>query len=83
MAMPGEPSLSKERRRAFTLLARTHGTTEETLVLAYGFDRIIVATLVDTGLTTAHREIVAGPGRTRTEVVHIRISDAGRRAIEG
>jgi hypothetical protein len=84
VAPPGEPSLGKEQRRALALLARIpHGITEDTLVLAHGFDRTMVAGLVDAGLTTAQREIVTGPGRTTIEAVRIKISDAGRRAIEG
>ena len=81
---PGEPSLSKEQRRALALLARIpQGITEDTLVVAHGFDRTMVAGLVDTGLATAHREVVTDPGRTTIEVVRITISDAGQRAIEG
>jgi hypothetical protein len=66
------------------LLARfPHGINEDLLVLAHGFDRTMIAGLIEEGLVTAHREIVTGPGRTTTEVVRIRISDAGRRILEG
>jgi hypothetical protein len=58
-ASPGEPSLSKEQRRALALLARIPaGITEDTLVLAHGFDRAMIAGLVQEGLATAGREIV-------------------------
>jgi hypothetical protein len=78
---PREPSLSKEQRHALVLLASIpHGITEELLALAHGFDRAMIAQLVDTGLATAQREIVSG--RATIEVVRIRISDAGRQAIE-
>lgn len=66
------------------LLARfPHGINEDLLVLAHGFDRTMIAGLIEEGLVTARREIVTGPGRTTTEVVRIRISDAGRRILEG
>ena len=52
-------------------------------MLAYEFDRDLIAGLVDEGLATVQREIVTAPGRTTTEVVRIRISDAGRKALQG
>jgi hypothetical protein len=73
--------LSAEQRRVLVLLASIpHGVTEDTLVLAHGFDRGIIGGLVDEGLATAHRE--AGTGRATIEVVRIRITDAGRTALE-
>ena len=60
-----------------------HGITGEQLVLVHGFDRDMIARLVDAGLATAHREVATGPGRMTIEVVRIKISDAGRRAVEG
>ncbi len=57
-----------------------HGITVDLLALAHGFDRAMIAGLVDTGLATAQHEVVSG--RATIEVVRIRISDAGRRAIE-
>jgi hypothetical protein len=82
MAVPSrEPSLSKEQRHALALLASIpHGITEDLLALAHGFDRAMIAGLVDTGLAMAQHEIVSG--RTTIEVVRIRISEAGRQAIE-
>jgi hypothetical protein len=83
-ASPGKPNLSKEQHRVLALLDHIpHGITENTLVLAHGFDGTMIASLIDAGLATGQREIVTGPGRTTIEVVRIRISDAGRRAIEG
>jgi hypothetical protein len=80
----GEPSLSSEQHRALALLAGIpDGITEDTLVVAHGFDRTRVAGLVKEGPATADREVVTGPGRATIEVVRIRISDAGRRAVEG
>jgi hypothetical protein len=80
-ASPGERSLSREQRGALALLANfPNGITEELLALAHGFDRDMIAGLVHEGLATEGPEIVSG--RTTIEVVRIRISDAGRRAIE-
>jgi len=79
-----EPSLSAEQRRALALLASNlDGIIEELLVLAHGFNRDMIAGLVEAGLATAQREILAASDRTTIDVVRIRISDAGRRALEG
>jgi hypothetical protein len=79
---PREPSLSKEQRNALAPLASIpHGITEDLLALAHGFDPAMIVGLVGTGLATAQREIVSG--RTTIELVRIRITDAGRRALEG
>jgi hypothetical protein len=85
MAAPTrEPSLSAEQRRALALLASNlDGIIEELLVLAHGFNRDMIAGLVEAGLATAQREILAASDRTTIDVVRIRISDAGRRALEG
>jgi hypothetical protein len=81
---PKEPSLSEEQRHALALLASfPHGITEELLVLAHGFDRAMIGGLVNDGLAMAQREVATGPGRAVVEVVRIRISDAGQRALEG
>jgi hypothetical protein len=83
-ASPQEPNLTSEQRRALTLLASfRRGMFEDLLVVAHEFDRAMIAGLVEAGLATAWREIVTAPGHTTIEVVRIRISDAGRRALEG
>ena len=75
--------LNPMRRRALELLAsRSNGVTKKLLVHAHGFDTDMIAGLVRTGLATAERESVNGRGKT-IEVVRIRITEAGRRAIEG
>jgi hypothetical protein len=43
----------------------------------------MIAGLVDEGLATARREIIAASDRTTIEVARIMISDAGRSALEG
>ena len=46
-APPGEPSLNKEQRRAPDAAGRIpHGIVEDTLVLAHGFDRNMLAGLI-------------------------------------
>jgi hypothetical protein len=78
-----EPRLSEEQRRALTLLASIpQGITADQLALAHGFERTMIAGLVDEGFATAQREIVTVSRRTMIEVVRIRITDAGRMALE-
>jgi hypothetical protein len=82
-APPEEPGLTKEQRSALTLLANIpHGVAEELLILAHGFDRIMIAGLVHGGRAREQREVVTGSSRPLIEVVRIVITDAGRRAIE-
>jgi hypothetical protein len=81
---PREPSLSEEQRHALALLANfPRGITEDQLALVHGFDRDMIAGLVHEGLATAEREVVTGGGRAVIEVVRVRITDAGRMALEG
>jgi hypothetical protein len=83
-ASPGEPNLSSEQRGVLALLANfPHGITEELLVLAHGFNRGMIADLVHEGFAKVHREVVTGPSRKAIEVVRVRITDAGQRALEG
>jgi hypothetical protein len=73
--------LSPTRRRALELLAgRPSGVTKKLLVVAHGFEGDMIAGLVRTGLATAERETTSVGGKT-TEVVRIRITDAGRRVL--
>jgi hypothetical protein len=61
------------------LLAGTPFGATETIMLAHhGFKRRTLADLVHAGLATIEREIKAG-GQT----VGLRITEAGRRALEG
>ena|SRR6266436_5585461 len=74
--------LSAEQRSALALLigADMNGVTE-TIMLAGGFTREMVAFLVRKGLATARWELVKADGST-IEVGRFRITAAGRRAIE-
>jgi hypothetical protein len=77
------PRITPERRRALELLASdAHGATKEFLLLAHGFDSSTIADLVRTGLAAEEREWMKAGGKT-IEVVRVRITNAGWRAIEG
>jgi hypothetical protein len=70
--------LTTEQSRALALLASMpHGIIEDSLLVAYQFDRATIAGLVLEGLATAAREILAASDRTTIDVVRIRISDGG------
>jgi hypothetical protein len=80
---PRASHLSQDRRRALQLLASTpRGTTEDLLVLAHGFSRDMVAGLVLAGLLTVVTETLRIGGPT-VKVERVRITDDGRRALEG
>jgi len=75
--------LTPERRRMLKLLARSrHSVDEELLVHSYGFRRPTIVGLVSAGLAAAEREVMKAGGET-IEVVRVRITEAGRRAIDG
>ena len=77
------PRLTPERRRMLKLLARSrHGANEELLVHGHGFRQPTIAGLVRSGLAAAEREVVKAGGKT-IEIVRVRITEAGRKAIEG
>ena len=76
------PRLNIERRQVLKLLANSRsGLTEELLAAGHLFSRRKLAGLVSTGLATAERETIKA-GAKPVEIVRIRITDAGRRAIE-
>jgi hypothetical protein len=75
--------LIAEQRRALKILADAglRGCTGATL-LAYGFSIDMLAELVREGFATAHRETMWA-GRRKIRVARVRITDAGRRSLEG
>jgi hypothetical protein len=74
--------LSAEQRRALTLLASSrHGVNEELLIRGHGFSRGLLSSLVRRGLAAAEHEVIMAGGKA-IEVVRMRITAAGRRAIE-
>ena len=65
------------------MMTSSYLLAEDQLVLVHGFDRAMIAGLVDECLATVQRETVTEPGLATIEAIRFRISDAGRRVIEG
>jgi hypothetical protein len=73
--------LSAEQRRALTLLASSrHGANEELLIRGHGFSRGMLSSLVRRGLAATDRQVMMA-GSKAVEVVRLRITAVGRRAI--
>jgi hypothetical protein len=73
---------SSEQQRALKLLASSdHGLNEDLLIRGHGFSRGVLASLVRRRLVAAERTVVMAGGKA-IEVVRLRITAAGRRAIE-
>lgn len=71
-----------DRRRALDeLLAASRDGCTEAIMLAHGFTVAQMVELVRAGLATATAERVAAGG-PMVEVARVRITDAGRRALE-
>jgi hypothetical protein len=79
---PRKRRLSLKARQALELLAVDQRGLAEALLLTYGFTRDLLAGLVCTGLATAQRQAVKAGGKT-IRVIRIRITEAGRRALDG
>jgi len=79
---PRQRRLSLKARQALELLAVDQRGLAEALLLTYGFTRDLLAGLVYTGLATAQRQAVKAGGKT-IRVIRIRITEAGRRALDG
>jgi hypothetical protein len=69
------------RRRALELLASCRDGCTEAIMIAHGFTVPQMVDLVRAGLATAKTERVVAGGRTM-QVVRVRITEAGRRALE-
>ncbi len=75
---------SRERHRALKVLADApRGVSEDLLVIAHGFSAEMIAGLVLAGLATVVTETKRGPRGLTIKVERIRITDAGRQALEG
>ena len=73
--------LGAEQRRALTILAtEARGTTEATLLRVHGFTFELLTGLMRDGLAAVETETAGG--RT-IEVVRVRITVAGWRALKG
>ena len=79
--MLNRPKLNADQRRALELLALLQGCTGATL-LAHGVRIDVLADLARAGFVTAYRE-PANAGQRQIEVARMRITNAGRRALEG
>jgi hypothetical protein len=83
MAPPRKRRLSPKARRALVLLANNpFGVNEDLLVFGHGFSRGMTAGLIRAGLALRYRMPYRVGGRV-TEVAHMRITEAGRREIDG
>jgi hypothetical protein len=80
--LPRKPHSSPEWRQVLQFLASSpRGATEDVLELGHGFSRDMLAMLVLAGLATVVIETLSGDGPT-SKVGRVRITDAGRRALE-
>jgi hypothetical protein len=74
---------SSEQQRALKLLASSrYGVNEELLIRGHGFSRGMLASLNRRRLAVTQREVAMAGGKA-VEVVRVRITAAGRRAIGG
>jgi hypothetical protein len=69
-----------DRRRALELLASCRDGCTEAILLAHGFTVDRIVELVRAGLATAHTQRVI-VGRRAVEIAHVKITEAGRRAL--
>ena len=69
-----------DRRRALELLAGSRDGYTKAILRAHGFSMDMMVELVKAGLATTKRERMVADGR-QTDVVRVRITDAGRRAL--
>jgi hypothetical protein len=75
---PPKRPLGSEERRALLLLAGIPFGATDAAISANGFTRQMLAGLIRAGLATAEREKAGGQ-----LVGRVRITEAGRRALEG
>jgi hypothetical protein len=75
--------LSPEQRQALELLASSrNGISEQMLARSLGFSSAVLASLVRRRLATREREVMEAGGKA-IEVVRLRITAAGRKAVGG
>ena len=80
---PRKSRLSPKARRALALLANNpFGVNEDLLRVGHGFSRGMTAGLIRAGLALRYRMPLRVGGRT-IQVIYVRITDAGRRALKG
>jgi hypothetical protein len=70
-----------DRRRALELLAASHHGYSKAILRAHGFSMDMMVELVKAGLATTKRERMVADDRRQTDLVRVRITDAGRQAL--
>jgi hypothetical protein len=75
------PTPDPEQRRALAMVAQSPEGTSAALLLALGFGQELIDALAEAGLVTLHSDFVKARHRP-VEVVHVKITDAGRAALE-
>jgi hypothetical protein len=86
-SLPGRPPAGKidpntDPHRALALLAGSPGGRTASIMMAHGFPLKLLVELIRADLATAHREQMVAGERTM-EVILLRITEAGRRALSG
>jgi hypothetical protein len=75
------PRIKPDRRRMLELLASSRDGCSEAILLAHGFSIPQMVEIINAGLATATAERVVA-GSRKIEVARVRITEAGRRALE-
>ena len=70
-----------DRHRALELLAASRQGYGKAILRAHGFSIDMMAELVKAGLATTKRERMIGANDRPTDVVRVRITDAGQQAL--
>jgi hypothetical protein len=81
-APPQKPPLSAEQRHALEMLDLSQGGCSRSVWAVHGLTLAMLVSLVRDGLADVQAETLTAGGWT-TEIVRIRITAAGRRALEG
>jgi hypothetical protein len=79
-AVSGRPETA--RRRALELLAASPDGCSEAMMIAHGISIEMMVEMINAGLATATAERVVA-GSRKIEVATVKITDAGRRALNG
>jgi hypothetical protein len=81
---PRKRHLGAEQRRALQLLASSPFGISKATMFAQNFNRRMLASLIRAGLVTAQRQnIKSGSQSFGRSLGRVRITEAGRRALEG
>ena len=79
---PKNQRIGRNRRLMLKMLAKVERGRDVNVLLSRGFSFEIMGDLVRTGLATVQLDSMRRRGRT-VEVARMRITDKGRRALEG